>query len=93
MQKAGFGNAEGGGIALENLLRAILAELAEMNDRRRHLLAAFLGGVMRGLGAMIGFAVVGTALIWLLQYAARANLPLISDFLAQVVTMVRLRIQ
>lgn len=78
---------------MEEELRQILRTLNDMNDRRAKLLSAFLGGVMRGIGAMIGFAVLGTALIWLLRSAARANLPLISDFLAQVVTMVQLRIQ
>jgi len=80
-------------MGMEELLRAILYELRGMNARRQRLLTAFLSGVMRGIGAMIGFAVVGTALVWLLQSIARANLPLISDFLAQVVTMVQLRIQ
>ena len=78
---------------MEETLRAILALLERMTDRRRRMLDAFLSGVMRGIGTVIGFAVLGTALIWLLQPVARANLPLISDFLAQVVTMVKLRMQ
>lgn len=78
---------------MEETLRRILALLEQMNDRRERLLSAFLSGVLRGIGTMIGFAVLGTALVWLLQSIARANLPLISDFLAQVVTMVRLRMQ
>ena len=82
-----------GGIAMEEELRAILRVLNDMNDRRSRLLNAFLSGVLRGIGVMLGFAVIGTALVWLLQPIARANLPVISDFLAQVVTMVQLRIQ
>lgn len=78
---------------MEELLRQILRELVRRNDRRAQLLNAFYAGLMRGVGAMIGFALLGTALIWLLQSAARANLPGISDFLAQVITMVQLRIQ
>ncbi|MBQ7520086.1 MAG: hypothetical protein IJU12_07190 [Clostridia bacterium] len=78
---------------MEETLRKILALLEQMNDRRERLLSAFLSGVLRGIGTMIGFAVLGTALVWLLQSIARANLPLISDFLAQVVTMVKLRMQ
>lgn len=78
---------------MEETLRRILALLEQMNDRRERLLSAFLSGVLRGIGTMIGFAVLGTALLWLLQSIARANLPLISDFLAQVVTMVKLRMQ
>ncbi len=82
-----------GGFSMEETLRRILALLEQMNDRRERLLSAFLSGVLRGIGTMIGFAVLGTALLWLLQSIARANLPLISDFLAQVVTMVKLRMQ
>ncbi len=78
---------------MEETLRRILALREQMNDRRERLLSAFLSGVLRGIGTMIGFAVLGTALVWLLQSIARANLPLISDFLAQVVTMVKLRMQ
>lgn len=78
---------------MEDTLRAILTLLLQMNDRRGRMLDAFLGGVLRGVGMLIGFAVLGTALIWILTPIARANLPLISDFLAQVVTMVKLRMQ
>ncbi len=78
---------------MEEELRAIARMLEELTDRRRRLKNAFLSGVLRGVGAMIGFAVIGTALIGLLTPVARANLPVISDFLAQVVTMVQLRIQ
>ena len=78
---------------MEEELRAIARILNEMTDRRARLRNAFLSGVLRGIGTMIGFAVIGTALIWLLQPVARANLPVISDSLVQVVTMVQLRIQ
>ena len=78
---------------MEEELRAIARMLEELTDRRGRLKNAFLSGVLRGVGAMIGFAVIGTALIGLLTPVARANLPVISDFLAQVVTMVQLRIQ
>ena len=78
---------------MEEELRAILRILKELTDRRARLLNAFLSGILKGIGVMIGFAVIGTALIWILQPIVRANLPVISDFLAQVVTMVQLRIQ
>ena len=78
---------------MQEELRAVARMLAELTDRRRRLLNAFLSGVLRGIGVMLGFSVVGAALVWILQSVARANLPVISDFLAQVVTMVQLRIQ
>lgn len=63
------------------------------SDRRRRLRDAFAQGVARGLGAMVGFAVLGAVLLVLLQGLAQRNLPVISDFVAQVVTLVRLRLQ
>ena len=62
------------------------------SDLKRRLRDAFLQGVMRGLGAVIGFAVLGTLLIIVLKHLAERNLPVISDFLAQVITMVETRI-
>ena len=77
----------------DEVLQAILEELRIMNNRRRRMWDAFLGGIWRGIGVMIGFAIVGTALLMMVQRIASANLPVISDFLAQVVTMVQLRIK
>lgn len=62
-------------------------------DRRRRLADAFWQGVARGLGAMVGFSVLGAALLFFLQALAERNLPGISDFVARVVTLVQMRIQ
>ena len=62
-------------------------------DGRRRLRDAFLQGVARGLGIMVGFAVLGAAVLYLLQDLAQRNLPVISDFVAQVVMLVQLRLQ
>ena len=78
-------------------MREILSILQGMEarhaDRRGRLRDAFLAGVMRGVGHVLGFALAGTVLVYLLRSLAEANLPGISDFLAQVVTMVQLRMQ
>ena len=82
---------------MEEMLYALLTVAgrieAQVSDRRRQRLNAFINGVLRGAGAMIGFALMGTVGVWILQYLAERNLPVISDFLAEVVTMVRMRIQ
>ncbi len=62
------------------------------SDRKRRLMDAFFQGIMRGLGAMVGFAVLGAILVWLLQKIAENNLPGISDFVARIVKLVQLRI-
>ena len=74
--------------------RLHLAEYVRFqSDRKRRLWDAFLQGVMRGLGLVVGFAVLGTLLIMILKNLAQHNLPVISDFLAQVITMVEMRIR
>ena len=62
-------------------------------DRRARLWDAFWQGVARGLGAMVGFSVLGAALLYVLQDVANRNLPLISEFVARVVTLVQMRLQ
>lgn len=63
------------------------------SDRKRRLFDAFWQGVARGLGIMVGFSVLGAGVLFLLQDLAKRNLPLISSFLAQVVTLVQMRLQ
>ena len=62
-------------------------------DTRRRLRDAFWQGVARGLGVMVGFSVLGAALLYLLKDLAERNLPVIGDFVAQVITLVQLRLQ
>ena len=63
------------------------------SDRKRRLLDAFWQGVARGLGVMVGFSVLGAAVLYLLQELAKRNLPGIGNFVAQVVALVQTRLQ
>ena len=63
------------------------------SDTFRRLRDAFFQGVARGLGTMVGFAVLGALALYLLQDLAQRNLPVISDFVARVVYLVQLRLQ
>ena len=63
------------------------------SDVKRRLRDAFFQGVARGLGTMVGFAVLGALALYLLQELAQRNLPVISDFVARVVYLVQLRLQ
>ena len=82
---------------MEEMLYALLQIVGRIDerqsDRKRQRMDAFVGGILRGIGAMIGVALMGTVGVLILQYLAERNLPVISDFLAEVVTMVRMRIQ
>lgn len=83
---------------LENCVRQLerlrLAEyIAYVDDRRRLLRSQFLSGLARGVGMAIGFTVLGAVLVILLRRLAEQNLPLIGDFLAQIVTIVQRRLE
>lgn len=73
--------------------RMKLAEYVRyQSDRKRRLGDAFLEGVLRGLGFMVGFSMLGALVIYLLQSLALQNLPLIGDYVAKVVMLVESRI-
>ena len=67
--------------------------VAFASDRKKRLLDAFWQGVARGLGIMVGFSILGAVVLFILQDLAKRNLPGISDFVAQVVALVQLRLQ
>lgn len=71
-----------------------LAEyIAYVNDRGRLIRSHFLGGLARGVGMAVGFTVLGAVLVLFLRHLAAQNLPLIGDFLAQIVTVVQRRLE
>ena len=79
---------------LERLERLRLPEyIRYIENRRRFMLMQFLGGVARGLGTAVGFTILGAALVLLLQGLAQRNLPVIGDFLADIVEIVQRRLE
>ena len=64
-----------------------------LDDRKRFYRMHFLGGIIRGLGSAIGFTSLGAARGWLLQDLAQRNLPVIGDFLADIVSLVQRRLE
>ena len=83
---------------MEEHLRALerlqLAEyLRYVQDTRRLMRTQFVSGLFRGMGMAVGFTILGAALVMLLQALAQRNLPLIGDFLAQLVAIVQSRLE
>ena len=83
---------------MEDMLSALerlqLAEyLRYLDDRKRMLRTQFLSGMARGLGMAIGFTVLGAIFVLLLNRLAQRNLPVIGDFLAQIVSIVQRRLE
>ena len=79
---------------LERLERLRLPEyISYIENRRRFMLMQFLGGVARGLGTAVGFTILGAVLVLVLQGLAQRNLPVIGDFLADIVEIVQRRLE
>ncbi|MCH5286652.1 MAG: hypothetical protein J1E43_04450 [Christensenellaceae bacterium] len=79
---------------MERLERLRLPEyIRYIENRRRFMLMQFLGGLARGLGMAVGFTILGAVLVLVLQGLAQRNLPVIGDFLADIVTIVQRRLE
>ena len=57
-------------------------------NTRKMLKSNFLSGLARGFGTAVGFTILGALVIWILQRAVFSNLPLIGDFVADIVAIV-----
>ena len=60
-----------------------------LDSPRRMLWGNLMGGIAKGLGMAVGFAVLGSLLMALLTWLANANLPIIGQFIANIVEMVK----
>jgi len=48
----------------------------------------FLGGIFRGLGFAVGMTVLAALVLYILQWLVLLNLPIIGDFIAELVRIV-----
>lgn len=67
-----------------------LSEYLELfRNPRRLLYLNFLAGVARGFGMAVGFTLLGALALYILQRVVILNLPLIGDFIAELVRIVQ----
>lgn len=70
--------------------RMNLAEYMDMlNNPKRYLWINFTAGMARGLGVAIGVTILGALVVYFLQRVVLLNLPLIGDFIADIVRLVQ----
>lgn len=75
------------GIALE---KTKITEYVDfINNRKRLIYVNFIQGVARGFGMAIGFTLLGALILYMLQELIKLNLPLIGDFIAEIVKIVK----
>ncbi|MTI47753.1 DUF5665 domain-containing protein [Sporosalibacterium faouarense] len=60
-----------------------------MGDKKRLLFINFIIGIVRGFGMAIGFTILGALAIYILRMIIDLNLPLIGDFIAEIVKIVQ----
>src|SRR5690606_15762351 len=72
------------------LEKASVAEFIELYRRPRRLLFLnFLSGLSRGFGIAVGFTVVGALFLYVLGQLAALNLPIIGEFVADIIRIVQ----
>ena len=62
-----------------------------LTDTKRIVKNNFLAGLLRGVGSAIGFTVVSSVIVYLATLLAARNLPVIGDFLQEIVNMIKYR--
>ena len=73
----------------QDLERFNLAEyISLLNNPRRYILVNFTGGIARGLGFAVGATLLAALLVYIMQRLVLLNLPLIGDFIAELVRIV-----
>jgi len=70
-----------------------LAEYVTLLERPYRLLYInFLTGIARGLGIAVGFTILGAVVVLVLQRLVMLNLPLVGDFIAEIVRAVEINL-
>lgn len=73
-----------------NIERTQIADYVDLMNRPFKLLwRNLLAGVARGIGSVIGIAVFATLILYMLQMLGALNLPIVGDYIADIVRIVQ----
>ncbi len=76
-----------------NMEKMKLAEYVDLLENPYKLIYInFISGIARGLGIAVGFAILGAIIVLILQRLAVLNLPVIGDFIADLVKIVQVQL-
>lgn len=71
-----------------------IAEYVEMlRNPRRLFFINFWAGLYRGFGMAVGFTILGAIVLYVLQKLIVLNVPLIGDFIADLVNIVQIQLK
>ncbi len=72
------------------LSRGKVIDLIELTgDSKKFLLRSFTSGIAKGIGAGIGFSIVTALIIYLLQKIIKLNIPVISQYISDIIEIVQ----
>ena len=60
-----------------------------MTSKKRRLYIGFIEGLARGFGMAIGFTILGALALFFMRKIVMLNLPIIGDFIAELVKIVQ----
>ncbi|MFH5182847.1 DUF5665 domain-containing protein [Paenibacillus sp. TAB 01] len=64
-----------------------------LNSPRRLIWTNILAGISRGVGIAIGFTVFATTILYFLKMLGALNLPIIGDYIAEIVKHVQYQLE
>ncbi|WP_123043562.1 DUF5665 domain-containing protein [Cohnella candidum] len=53
----------------------------------------FISGLSRGIGIALGFTFFAATIVWMLQVLGKLNLPIVGDYIADIVRIVQRQLQ
>ncbi|MDF9408067.1 DUF5665 domain-containing protein [Pelotomaculum isophthalicicum JI] len=77
-------------VSIEKMKLAEYVKLLEQPWRLMYV--NFIAGLARGVGIAIGFTILGAVVLYFLRILVMLNLPLIGNFIAEIVRMVQLKV-
>ena len=77
-----------------DLNRAQLRDYVELTHKPWLLVwRSFISGLSRGIGTAIGFTFFAATIVWILQLLGKLNLPIVGDYIADIVRIVYRQLQ
>jgi hypothetical protein len=77
-----------------NMEKTQIADYVQlMNSPRKLIIKNVLAGVARGVGIAIGFTIFTTTILYILRKLGALNLPIIGDYIADIVRIVQAQLE
>lgn len=78
----------------KDMNRAQLRDYVELTHKPWLLIwRSFISGLSRGIGIALGFTFFAATIVWILQLLGKLNLPIVGDYIADIVRIVYRQLQ